>query len=84
MSTKLNGFKFKFNSSIKHQLFVYIQLNDQTVLFQTIQFSMSTQFKCQTSIWPIDKTLPLRARVDLGVIAMMKYSALMALHHQII
>ena len=26
------------NSSIKNQLFVYTQLNDQTVLFQTIQF----------------------------------------------
>ena len=31
------------NNSIKHQSFVYIQLNDQTVLFQTIQFSMSTK-----------------------------------------
>ena len=42
------------NSSIKHQSFVYTQLNDQTVLFQTIQFSMSfvcTQFKCQTILY---------------------------------
>ena len=30
---------------------------DKTVQFQTIQFSISTQFKCQTSIWPIDRTL---------------------------
>ncbi len=29
------------NNSIKHQLFVYTQLNDQTVLFQTVQFYMS-------------------------------------------
>ena len=34
------------NNSIK-QSFVYAQLNDQTVLFQTIQFSISTLFKCQ-------------------------------------
>ena len=39
-STKLNGFKFT-NNSIKHLKFVYTQLNDQTVLFQTIQFSIS-------------------------------------------
>ena len=39
------------NNSIKHQSLVYIQLNDQTVLFLIIQFSMlfvCTQFKCQT------------------------------------
>ena len=29
------------NNSIKDQSFVYIQLNDQTVLFQTIQFSIT-------------------------------------------
>ena len=34
---------FNTNNSIKHQLFVYTQLNDQTVLFQTIQFSISTK-----------------------------------------
>ena len=34
--TQLNGFKY--------QSFVYIQLNDQTVLFQTIQFSISHLF----------------------------------------
>ena len=28
-------------NSIKHQLFVYLQLNDQTVLFQRIKFSVS-------------------------------------------
>ena len=30
--------------SIKHQLFVYTQLNDQTELFRTIQFSISYLF----------------------------------------
>ena len=34
---------FKTNNAIKHQTFVYTQLNDKTVLFQTIQFSMSTK-----------------------------------------
>ena len=29
------------NNSIKYQSFVYIQLNDQTVLFRAIKFSMS-------------------------------------------
>ena len=33
----------KYNS-IKHQSFVYTQLNDQTVLFLTIQFSISHLF----------------------------------------
>ena len=32
------------NNSIKHQSFVYTQINDQTVLFQTIQFSISHLF----------------------------------------
>ena len=32
------------NNSIKHQLFVYTQLKDQTVLFLTIQFSMRHLF----------------------------------------
>ena len=39
------------NNSIKHQSFGYTQLNDQVVLFQTIQFSISTQFKCQTVLF---------------------------------
>ena len=29
--------------AMKHQSFVYTQLNDQTVLFQTIKFCMSTK-----------------------------------------
>ena len=39
-STKLNTFEI-INSSIKHQSFVDRELYDSTVLFQTIQFSIS-------------------------------------------
>ena len=42
------------NNSIKHEWFVYTQLNDKTVLFQTIQFNMlfvCTQLKCQTGLF---------------------------------
>ena len=39
--------------SISTQIFVYTQLNVKTVLFQTIQFSMSTQFKYQTFLFDI-------------------------------
>ena len=62
----------------------------KTVLFQTIQFSISTLFN---SIRPIDMTsrmLPLWARVDLGVMAIkghfafLKTPALLEPHHQII
>ena len=35
-------------------VFVYTHLNVKTVVFQTIQFSISSQF---SSIWPIDRTL---------------------------
>ena len=41
------------NNSIKHQPFVYTLLNEQTILFQTIQFNLSFDI----SIWPIDRTL---------------------------
>ena len=61
------------------------------VLFQAIQFSISTQFN---SIWPIGSALlgaTTRARVDLGAIAVKGYSAfpkasaaLLESHHQII
>ena len=37
--------RFNSNNSIKHQSFVYTQLNDQTVLFQAIQFSISHLFE---------------------------------------
>ena len=68
------------NNSIKHQSFVYTQLNDQTVLFQTIQFSMSfiyTQFKYKTTLFDLqiepNQVLPLQARVDLGAMAIKGY-----------
>ena len=67
------------------------------VLLQTIQFSISTQFKLLvkykiqfsvitlfSSIWPIDRlyqVLPLQVRVDLGAMAMKGYSES---HHQIV
>ena len=62
------------NNSNKHQSFAYKQINDQTVLFQAIQFSMllvCIQFKCQTVLFDLKirpyQVLPLRTRVDLGV-----------------
>ena len=33
------------------QFFVYTHLNGKTVIFQTIQFSMSKQFKCQKQFY---------------------------------
>ena len=42
------------NNSVKQQLFIYTQLNVKTVIFQTIQFNISTQF---SSVWPIEKTV---------------------------
>ena len=60
----------------------FTQLNDQTVLFQTIQFSMSfvcTQFKCPTVLFDSkigpNQVLPLQAREDLGEMATKGYSA---------
>ena len=60
------------NSLIKHPSFIYTQLNVKTVLFRTIQLSMSTQF---SSIWLIDKVIPPRVTVDLKAMAMKEYSA---------
>ena len=42
------------NNRIKHQSFIYTQLNVKIILFQIIQFSISTQF---SSSRPIDSTL---------------------------
>ena len=44
------------NISIKHWSFVYTQLNEPTVLFLTIQFSISHLFAL-SYICPIDRTL---------------------------
>ena len=38
------------NNSIKHQSFVYIQLNDQTALFQTIEFSINHLFALSLNV----------------------------------
>ena len=85
------------NNSIKHQSFLYTQLNDQTVLFQLIQFSMSfvyNRLKCQTV--PLEpsirhyQVLPLRAKLDLGVMAMkgpstfLKATVLLEPHNQVV
>ena len=46
-------------NSIKYQLFVYTQLNDQTALYLTIQFNINHLFAhCLnvSSIWTIDGT----------------------------
>ena len=45
------------NNSIKHQSFVYTQLNVKTIQFSISHFFLCTQFKYQSSIWPIDRTL---------------------------
>ena len=50
-STKLDSSKYCYVSlTIKHQSFVYTQLNDQTVLFQTIQFSVSHLFALSLNV----------------------------------
>ena len=55
-NTELSHFYKSFIqfSLVKVQIFVYTQLKVKSVLFQTIQFSISTQI---SSIWPIDRTL---------------------------
>ena len=35
----------------KSTVFIYTQLNVKTILLQTIQFSISTPFKCQTILF---------------------------------
>ena len=78
--------------SIK-QSFVYTQLNDQTVLFLIIQFNASHFFKYQTVLFDLligpFQMLPLWLRVDLGAIAIKRYSIFLKApglepHHQII
>ena len=38
------------NNSIKHQSFVYKQLNDQTIVFQIIQFSLNHFFALSLNV----------------------------------
>ena len=46
----LETYLMMYNNSIKHQSFVYTQLNDQTVLFQTIQFTKSHLFALSLNV----------------------------------
>ena len=62
-------------------IFVYTQLNGQTVVFLSIQFNVShlfAQFKYRTFLFDPHLghylVLPLRVRVDLGVLSMKGYS----------
>ena len=86
------------NVSRTHGTVIYLHThNDQTVLFQTIQFCISylfALFKCLTVLFdPKIETyqmLLLRVRADLGVMAMKRYSiflkapTLHELNHQIV
>ena len=66
---------------IKHNSFVYTQLNDQIVVFKKIQFNMSffcTQFKCETVLFhpyrgPY-RMVPLWVKVNLEVMGMTRNS----------
>ena len=81
------------NNSIKHESFVYTQLNDKTFQFQIIQFSMSfvcNQYKYQTPIdWTLSGATTPRQN-DLGRMVMKRYTAflqastLLKPHHQIL
>ena len=70
------------NNSIKNQSLVNTHLNNQTVLFQTFQFSISLLFALSLDVkqffLPTDRTLlgaSSPARVDLGAITINGYSA---------
>ena len=77
------------NNSFKNQSFVYTQLNDQAVLFQTIQFSLSHLFALSLIEKQFYKVLLLPGRVDLGVMATKRYFAFFKApaslepHHQV-
>ena len=80
---------FQTIQSCRRTVFVDTQLNVKEFLFRTIQFSISTQF---TSIWTKGphQVLPFWARVNLGAIAMKRFSgfskapASLEPHHQIV
>ena len=75
------------------QSFVYAQLNVKPALFQTIRFSISTQFKSQAVLFDPQvrryQVLLHWGRMYLGAIAMKGYSTfpkaptLLRPHHQI-
>ena len=75
---------------VKHHSFFYSQLNIKTVLFQTIQFNISTQF---CSLWSIDRTLSgdttpgqttLGSESNEGLLRIPNASALLKPHHQFV
>ena len=60
--TQLNGYKYCYETvTIRHHSFQYTQFNDLTVLFQTIQFTISHLFAQSLNVkqyyWPIDRSL---------------------------
>ena len=82
-------FKCKYGLIVKKILFQAIQFS-QTVLTQTIQFSISIQLVIfNPQIGPY-QVLPFQARVDLGAMTMKGYSAFskapasLEPHHQIV
>ena len=102
MSTKLNDSKYCYvritKNSNKYHSFVYTHLNDQTILFLAIQFSINhlftlslnvKQFYLNPLIRPYQE-LPFRAKADLGTMLMKGYStfpiapALLEPHYQIV
>ena len=85
------------NNLIKHQSFVYTQLNNLTTLFLRIQLSISHLFALYLNVKQFylnHRWDPIRCNhsrpVNLGVMAMKGYSAfpkapaLLELHHQIV
>ena len=94
----LNGLQCIFKNLIKHLSFVYTQLNDQTIRFQTIQSNISHLFALSFNVKQFylthrenPRVLAIWARVDLEVMALKGCAALpkvLALllepHHQII
>ena len=55
MKTYVNVKKFQVllcitNNSIKHQLFVYTQLNDKIILFLTLQFNVNHLFELSLNV----------------------------------
>ena len=93
IQTLLHWFLLTPSNLFRHSFFTHCQ-NDQAVLFQITYFSLSTPFKCETFLLDPEigpyQVLPLRARVDVGAIAMKGYSAflkvpaLLKTHDQIV
>ena len=67
-------FKWKYSLVVKKSSNLAIQFS-QTVLIQTIQFSISMQLRGYLWVKQNYPVLPFRARVDLGAMAMKGCSA---------